>query len=197
VALPDVLTTIKIATQAIEGLKGIRSRQESRDSRVQDMVSMILRTLYFAPGGILSLLKEVAGGKTPTEARLKQALVDFNDRQWKIEGAITGLEFSTLEKELGLSMHSIMVLNSLREGKIDLRRAIQQEVNFYGQNGNSPDRAKVRKLIKAITELNAAIEQVEGAINRRASAGSLQKTPVKRNLPRKKTSAKKAGASKN
>ncbi len=84
--LPDLLTIIKIATKATEGLRNIRPRQESRDSRVQDAVSLILRTLYFAPDGILSLLKEVAEGKRPTDARLRQALIDFNDQQWKIEG---------------------------------------------------------------------------------------------------------------
>ena len=100
-------------------------------------------------------MKEVAEGKRPTGARLQQALVDFNDRQWKIEGAIAGLAFGPMEKKLGLSLNSIIYLGSLREGKIDLRYAIQHEVNSYGQKGKSPNRAKVRKLIKALEELNA------------------------------------------
>ena len=77
--LPDLLTIIKTATAATEGLKKIRPKQESRDGRVQDTISRILRTLYFAPNGILSLLKEIASGEQPAEARLQQALIDFND----------------------------------------------------------------------------------------------------------------------
>ena len=195
--LPDLLTIINMATKATEGLRNIRPRQESRDQRVQDTVSKILRTIYFKPDGILSLLREVAEGESPTEERLTQALVDFNDRQWKIEGAVEGLEFSTLEKELGLSIHSIIVLMSLREGKIELRWAIQQEVNSYGQKGTSPNLARVRKLIKAIQDLNAAIEQVEAAINRRASARQLAETVSKKALPQRKTSPKKAARSRN
>jgi hypothetical protein len=193
--LPDLFSIIKFATGAIESLSGIRPRQESRDKRVQDDISRFLRTFYFAPDGILGLLKEVADGKRPTGARLQQALVDFNDRQWKIEGAIEGLEFSRLEKELGLSLNSILVLGSVREGKSDLRWAIQQEVNSYGQEGTSPNRARVRKLIKAIEELNAAIEQVEGAINRRASVGPPRKTLLKRTVRQRKISRKKAAVS--
>jgi hypothetical protein len=186
--LPDLFSIIKFATGAIEGLRDIRPRQESRDKRVQDGISQILRTFYFAPDGILSLLKEVAEGKRPTGPRLQQALVDFNDRQWKIEGAIERLEFGALERELGLSLNSIIYLGSLREGKIDLRSAIQQEVNSYGQKGKLPNKAKVRKLIKAIEELNAAIRQVEGAINRRASVGPLpQKTLSKQKSPLQKS----------
>ena len=161
--LPDLFAIIKSATGAIGALKDIRPRQESRDKHVQDGISKILRTFYFAPHGILSLLKEVADGEKPTSARLQQALVDFNDRQWKIEGAIAGLEYGALERELGLSLTSILFLGSLREGKIDLRHTIQQEVNSYGQKGKSPNRTKVRKLITAIEELNAAIRQIEAA----------------------------------
>ena len=81
----ELLDAIKIATKAAEGLQAIRSRTESSDSRIQDMVSKVLRTIYFPPDGILGLLNEVAEGQKPTEKRLKQGLTDFNDRQWTIE----------------------------------------------------------------------------------------------------------------
>jgi hypothetical protein len=188
---PDPLTIIKVATSAVEGLKHIRPRTESRDTRVQNNVSLILRELYFAPDGILSLLREIADGELPTETRLKQALINFNDREGKIEGALESLEYDALKKELGLSLNALVALTMLREGKSELRWTVQQEVNFYGQDGVWPDTARVRKLIKAIDELNAVIEQVEAAINRRAPAGPLpRKTP-----PAKKTSRKKAAVS--
>jgi hypothetical protein len=184
--LPDLLTIIKMAATITKSLRDIRPRRESRDGRVQDTVSKILRTLYFAPDGILSLLKEVAQGARPTDERIRQALIDFNDRQWKIEGAVERLEFGVLEKELGINLNSIMALTMLREGKIDLRWTVQKEVNSYGQLGKSPDKTKVRKLISAIEDLNATIEQVEAVINRRAPAGPLpRKTPLKKRSPKK------------
>jgi hypothetical protein len=191
--LPDLFSIVKFATGVVGTLKDIRPKQESHDKRVQDLVSQILRTLYFSPDGILSLLNEVSEGKSPTDARVQQALIDFNDRQWKIEGAANGLGFDTLKKELGISLDSIIVLGALREQKFDLRWAVQEEVNSYGQEGTLPNRARVRKLIKAIRRLNTAIEQVEGVINRRASARPLPKTPSMQKSPlKKKTSRKKA-----
>jgi len=62
---------------------------------------LILREIYFAPDGILSLLREIADGEYPTETRLKQALVEFNDKESKIEGALESLEYDALKKELG------------------------------------------------------------------------------------------------
>jgi hypothetical protein len=191
---PDPLAVIKIATSAIEGLRHIRPKEKSRDTRVQNAVSLILRELYFAPDGILSLLREIADGEHPTETRLKQALVDFNDRQWKIEEALESLEFDVLKKELGLSLNSLRALLMLREGKSELRWTVQQEVNFYGQEGVWPRTTRVRKLIKAIEDLNTAIEQVEETINQRASVGPLLRAPLpKLKSPLKKgTSRKKA-----
>jgi hypothetical protein len=105
VALPGLLMIIKMAATVTKSLRDIRPRRESRDGRVQDMVSLILRTLYFAPDSILSFLEEVAEGNRPTDERIRQALIDFNDRQWKIEGAVERLEFGVLQKELGRSSH--------------------------------------------------------------------------------------------
>jgi hypothetical protein len=164
----ELLDAIKIATKAAEGLQAIRSRTESSDSRIQDMVSKVLRTIYFPPDGILGLLNEVAEGQKPTEKRLKQGLTDFNDRQWTIERSLERLEWKALENELGLGIHSIMALGGLRNGKWELRDAVQHEVNSYGQKGVKPNIPKVRALIAAIKELNTAIEQVELSINRRA-----------------------------
>jgi hypothetical protein len=141
-------------------------------------------------------LKEVAEGDRPTDERIRQALIDFNDREREIEGAIKGLEYGVLEKELGINLNSLMVLSSLRDGKVDRRWRIQQEVNSYGQVGKSPNRTKVRKLISAIEDLNAAIEQVEAVINRRSPSDSLQKgvslKSVRKSAPRKKARVSKA-----
>jgi len=81
---------------------------------------------------------------------------------------------------------------------LTLRRAVQSEVNFYGQETASPNKARARKLIAAIENLNAEIEEVEGIVNGRARSGpSRKKPPAKRKPPRKKKmAAKKKAATK-
>jgi hypothetical protein len=51
---------------------------------------------------------------------------------------------------------------------MNLRRDIQEEVNYYGQRGVKPDLNKLRALIAAIEELNSEIEETERIVNSRA-----------------------------
>jgi hypothetical protein len=79
-----------------------------------------------------------------------------------------------LKEELGLSLATIRVLELVRHGKLNLRRAVQTEVNFYGQDGTSPNKTRVRQLIEAETP-NAEIEEIEGIVNGRARSGPARK----------------------
>jgi hypothetical protein len=182
----DLLSVIKASSDLVKGLKEFQSKPEKRDRLLQDDISRALRTFYFTPKGILSLLKEVADGEPLTEKRIQNALIDFNDREWKVEKALQRIDFYALQRELGLSLSAIRVLEQLRYGKINLRRAVQSEVNPYGQYGSNPNKTKAKKLIAAIENLNADIEDVEGVINARARSGPI----------RKKTIAKKQAAAK-
>lgn len=148
------------------------------------------------PRGIHSLLREVAEGEELTEKRIQQALSDFNDREWKVESALQHIDFYALRRELGLSLLTINVLGELRYGKINLRRAVQAEVNPYGQDGIKPNRARAKKLIAAIEKLNTEIEDIEGIVNARARSGPVRKTAAKKKTPAKKkaTTKKRRGA---
>ncbi|MBR1154809.1 hypothetical protein [Bradyrhizobium sp. JYMT SZCCT0428] len=183
---PDPLVMLKFATSVVGGLKHIRPKTESRDVRIQNNVSYVLREIYFAPSGILSLLNEIAEGEHPAEVRLRQALADFNDKQWKIEGALQSVEYDALKDELGLSLNALRALHMLREGKSELRWTVQQEVNFYGQDGVWPSKTRVRRLIKAIHDLNTEIERIEAIINRRGSAAPHPQPPSKKQKQYKK-----------
>jgi hypothetical protein len=90
------------------------------------------------------------------------------------------------------------VLDQLRYGKIDLRRAVQSEVNFYGRETASPNKARARKLIAAIENLNTEIEEVEGIVNGRARSGPARKKPPakKKRAAKKKVATKKKAAAK-
>jgi hypothetical protein len=198
----DLLNIIKASSDLVKGLKEFQPKPEKRDRLLQDDISRALRTLHFSPRGIVSLLKEVANGETLTEERIQQALTDFNDREWRVEEVLRRINYYELEQELGLSLGAIRVLEQLRYGKIDLRRAVQSEVNPYGQDGAKPNKGKARKLITAIENLNADIEVVEGIINTRARGGPTRKKPaakkeraVKKNPAAPKKRPQKAAAS--
>jgi hypothetical protein len=137
------------------------------------------------------LLKEVAAGRALSEQQVQHALNDFNDREWNVEAALERIDFQQLKRELGLSLASISVPDQLRYGKINVRHAVQSEVNFYGQDTSTPNRARARKLIAAIEKLNAEIEDVEGIVNGRARSGPARKPRAAKKpaLPKKARSA--------
>jgi hypothetical protein len=189
----DLFTVIKTGFDIAKTLKEFKPKPETHDKHLQDDVTRALRTLYFTPTGILSLLKEVAAGHELSDKRIQKALSDFNDREWKVEAALRRVDFHAIHRELGLSLASIRVLDQLRYGKIDLRRAVQSEVNFYGQETASPNKARARKLVAAIENLNTEIEEVEGIVNGRARSGPARKRAPAKKKPaaKKKTAAKK------
>jgi hypothetical protein len=63
---------------------------------------------------------------------------------------------------------------------------------------DSPNKAKARKLIAAIENLNAEIEEVEGTVNSRARSGPARKKPPAKEKPagKKKAATKKKVATK-
>lgn len=77
-------------------------------------------------------------------------------------------DFDRLRQDLRLSLATAETLEQIRNGKINLRRSIQDEVNYYGQRGVKPDVEQIRALIAAIEKLNAEILEVERLVNSRA-----------------------------
>jgi hypothetical protein len=161
------LVSLEAAGVLVKGLAGLAAR-DRKDHRLNDAISKALRTLYFPADGVLALLKEVASGTGLPSDALRERLVNFNDRQWQVEGALEVLDFTQLAKDLRVSLATARRLQEIRMGKIDLRRDIQEEVNYYGRRGVKPDLDKVRALIAAIEALNALIEETELRVNSRA-----------------------------
>jgi hypothetical protein len=190
----DLLSVIKASIDLIKGLKDFQTRPDEHDRLLQNDISQALRTLYFTPKGILSLLKEVAKGEPLAEERIQKALTDFNDREWRVEAALQRIDFYGLQRELGLSLSAIKVLEQLRYGKINLRQAIQSEVNPYGQDGKNPNKPKAKKLVAAIENLNAEIEDIEGVINARARSGPIRSITKNTGRGQTKTTARNKAA---
>jgi flagellar biosynthesis regulator FlbT len=178
----DGLVILKGGIALAKAVKDWLPKQEDRDRRLQDDLCFALRQLYFTPKGVISLLKDVAENREVSATRLRQVLGDFNDREWKVREALHRIDFYELKKELGISLATARVLNELQYGKAGLREEIQLEVNRYGQEGATPNKTKVKKLIASIERLNADIEDVEEAITAR----------VRRRMPRKKPTLRKA-----
>jgi len=138
------------------------------DHRLNDQMCRALRTLYFMPDGILALLRELEhNGGVPSD-ELRGRLTAFNDREWQVGRALEAIDFEHLRHDLRLSLATLHTLEQIRYGKINLRRDIQNEVNYYKQRGVKPDLKKIRALIAAIENLNAEIEQTERLVNSRA-----------------------------
>jgi hypothetical protein len=136
--------------------------------RLNAEICKALRTIYFMPKGVLSLLKEAERGDKLSPERIEQALTDFNDREWKVQDALHAINFDRLVKELGMTLRTSQVLEQIRYGKMSLRQDIQNEVNYYGRRGNKPDQEKIRALIDSIEAINAQIEDIERIVNVRA-----------------------------
>jgi hypothetical protein len=187
------LAAIKAVIDAVKSIKAVLPKAEERDRRLQNDVTGALRKLYFTPRGILSLLHQVADGEEITQDRIQQALSDFNDREWQVAEALQRIDFHYLRNEFGLSLATLRVLEQLQYGKFDLRRAVQREVNFYGQSGIKPNKPAAKRLIAAIETLNAEIEDIEGVVNTRAPKGPARKPRAaeKRAAPKKKAAARK------
>jgi hypothetical protein len=140
---------------------------DKKDRRLSEDLCRALRTIYFAPTGVITLLKEIARGDKVSPERLQQALVDFNDREWEVQAAAQSLDYERLGKELGVTIATANALNSLRHGKLSLRREIQNEINFYGQENAKPRKVEVEQLLQGIAKLNVEIEKLEELVNRR------------------------------
>jgi hypothetical protein len=149
-------------------VKELASSPQKRDLRFYDETCRALRFIYFPDTGVLGLLKDVVADKPIPEERLQKVLTDFNDYEWKIRDILESIGFNRLEKELGLSLATIKVLQKIRDGKAGLRQDVQEEINFYGQRNFKPNKDRITKLIKGIEKLNAEIETAEEIINRRA-----------------------------
>jgi hypothetical protein len=160
------VAALKTGLEIAKGLKEL-ARRHKPDHRLNDQICKALRVVYFTPNGILSLLKELEQSNGIPSDDLRERLASFNDREWKVGRALETLDFDKLQGDLRVSLATAKTLAMIRDGKINLRRDIQHEVNYYGQRGVKPDLENVRILIAAIEKPNAEILEVERLVNSR------------------------------
>jgi len=116
------------------------------DARKRNDICHALRLIYFKPYGILSILHQLAEGKRVSDKQVSQALIDFNDSQWEVVAALNALPRGS-SKDLRVSMKNAKILDDIRIGKLSVRQAVQNEINYYGQIGAQPDPKRIKTLI--------------------------------------------------
>jgi len=162
-----MLEAISTFVDLLNALRDRAIASRLRDPRTTEKVCKALRLIYFPPDGITALLKEVDAGRQPSADRIAAALTQFSDAEWRVKEALKGLNFSTLQHELGISIADARKLDLIRMGKYSLRQSVQDEINAYGQRGYRPDPQKIKALLREIERLNLSIEETDKAIGDR------------------------------
>ncbi|MGX0966764.1 hypothetical protein AB7M63_007213 [Bradyrhizobium japonicum] len=163
------LATIKAGMDLAKAVKGWIPTSRD-DHAVRQKLCAALRTFYFTPRGIVSLLKKIDADAPISEEELSRSLLDFNDGEPAVVRASERLLFEKLVRERGLSLRVVQNLELVRSGKLSLRRDIQNEINYYGIGRTRPNKERIRFLLGEIDKLNAVIVEVE------ESVGSYQRT---------------------
>lgn len=120
-----------------------------------------LRMIYFSPKSVLMLLNMIAQGHRPTDEQVAVILPPFNDAEWRVERMLWRLDYDANGE---LPMRHRRILDSIRYGKMDVRREVQTLLNEALTTGNEVVHEDAKKLAEAIETLNLAIEDAELAL---------------------------------
>lgn len=89
------LAILKTGLEVVTAAKDMAQRDKP-DHRLNDQICRALRTLYFTPKGILTLLKELENNDGALGDDLRDRLVNFNNREWKVGRALDAIRFRPL-----------------------------------------------------------------------------------------------------
>lgn len=162
--MADPLSIAATGLDLAQALAALRPESPVPNKRRQE-ICLWLRSIYFMPDGVISILEDIADGRPIDERRRESVLSSFNDAEWRIREISDQLDFETLRRDVSISLRTARQLDLVRWGKLSLRREIQDAINHYGQPHAKLDRTKIRRLLGAVKELNAQIEEVEATLN--------------------------------
>jgi hypothetical protein len=162
----EIVATLKGSFDLLKAIKDALSTKKKYD--LADEICRALRTIYFTPDGVLSLLKEMERRGHVSPARIQEGLAYFNDGECTVQAALVSLEFNKLVEQLELTITTLKMLEDVRWGKISLRAEIRRQINYYDQSGRKPNRKRLKDIIGGIEQLNNEIEKIEKLVNLRA-----------------------------
>jgi hypothetical protein len=162
--MAEALSIISSGLELAQGLSVLRSDNAHSKTRKRE-ICLWLRTFYFMPSGVVSILEDIANGQAIDERRRESVMSSFNDSEWRIQSIADRLTFEELAKDGHVSLKTARQLDLVRMGKLSLRREIQDAINHYGQPRAPVNRDEVQQLVDAVRRLNAQIEEVDAALN--------------------------------
>ncbi len=136
-----------------------RRQQQAVQDRISD-----LRSIYFAPRGVLSILKVIADGGYPTPEQIKSILPGFNDAEPSVSRARQRLDPEYDRNDRTLTLKAQRVLGEISYGKGGVRSKVQSLLNYSLTYGEPVSPEQAQQLIQEIGELNTAIEEAEEAL---------------------------------
>jgi len=164
----ELISTVSDGLQIVKAFTDDQKSGSPRLDRLDDEIVDALRSIYFVPQGVLTLLEEVAEGRQPDAQQVEVVLPRFNDGEWRVGRALAVLEFDDLSGNREISLRRARTLDLLRYGKIHLRRDIQELLNHSLTFGRPISPEAARALLERVHALNAEIESLEEAHNYRA-----------------------------
>jgi hypothetical protein len=164
---PDQI--VKGGIELVGGLLKIsKERKTNQPMREREQLCHALRSIYFTPEGVLDLIKDIIDGKKVAPEKIQRVLTRFNDAEWGVGRQLQMLIYEERFQSLSVSLSTVRQLDEIRNGKLNVRRAIQEELNGFGQPRRKVDVEALKKLRKDVLKLNKLIEDVEEKLNYQA-----------------------------
>jgi hypothetical protein len=164
---PDLV--IKGGLELVGGvLKIAKERKAKQPLREREQLCRALRSIYFTPKGVLDLMQDIIDGKKIKPEKIRSVLTKFNDVEWHVARELGMLAYEERFQSLSVSLSTARQLEEIRNGKINVRRAIQEEINSFGQPRRKVDVEALKKLKKDVLKLNKLIEDVDEKLNHQA-----------------------------
>lgn len=138
-----------------------------------DQALQSLRQIFFFPGELIHSLELISSGEAiePEVARFFRD--QFENVSSDVVDAIRYLQADLFEQSQSLSLKDIEIIESIRYGKLDLRRSVHRYFAFYLAALESGDSRRLEeatieaaRLLGQVERLNSSIKKLESALKR-------------------------------
>ena len=160
-----IVEAMSVAAAGLDLASSVLALPESKKqtSAAQiDSVIGALRAIYFVPQGTISLLDNIAEGRTIDVDEARSLFEDFDGRDKQVYDATDKLDYNQLMDMGHFSIRASRELEMLKWNKVSLRNEVRQFLRPV-VNGQTPDRGEASRLRTMLEALNEKIEQLEEA----------------------------------
>jgi hypothetical protein len=158
--LPGVIESANGALSLATSLADLARGSQGNRRAVRPVIEA-LRGIYFTPRGTREILRCLADGDRPDPETIRDVLLEFNDAEWRVQRFVDILDFRALERFDELSLRQRRTLEEIAYGKRNLRRDLQDTLNFALTNREPIGPKDAGVLLGRVEALNALIESLE------------------------------------